>query len=40
VRVSLLRNGRNFVEIAARHGRVPESIVTISTVVLRVEYGA
>ena len=40
VRVSLLRNGRNFVEIAARHGRVPESIVTISTVVLRIEYGA
>ena len=39
---SLLRNGRNFVEVATRHGRsrenIPENIVALDTIVLRVEY--
>jgi hypothetical protein len=39
VPVQLLRGGRNFVEIAARHGGLPESIVTIGAIALRLEYG-
>ena len=35
-----LRPGRNFVEIAAHHGRLPESTVRITTIALTVAYGA
>ena len=38
VSVSLLKRGRNFVEVAARHGAIPERVVTVEAVRLRLEY--
>ena len=35
--VSLLKRGRNF-EVAARHGAIPEPVVTVEAVRLRLEY--
>ena len=35
-----LRSGRNFVEIAAHHGPLPESTVRITTLALTVSYEA
>ena len=38
VRVPPLKRGGNFVEVAARHVEIPESLVTINAMRLRVEY--
>ena len=38
VSVALLKRGRNFVEVAARHGAIPEPVVTVEAVRLRLEY--
>ena len=36
---TLLRRGRNFVELATRHEGLPESIVTITSIALTIAYG-
>ena len=33
-----LKEGRNFIEVAAKHGQVPSSVVEISGISLKVEY--
>jgi hypothetical protein len=38
VSVSLLKRGRNFVEVAARHGAIPERLVTVEAIRPRLEY--
>ena len=38
VSVPPLKSGRNFIEVAARHVEIPESLVTINAIRLRVEY--
>jgi len=40
VSVKVLRSGRNFVEIAAHHDGLPESIVSVTSIALTITYGA